>query len=90
MKDRLRITDALVFGTLLQQDAMGLYWTIWQVMSGAFLLDLMKGPSPKADAGARKGQARGGRTSPVDHDVAKAPWAGAGELSRQSKLLDAA
>jgi hypothetical protein len=34
MKDRISAKDALVFITLLQQDVAGIYWMMWEAMSG--------------------------------------------------------
>ena len=35
MKDRITTKDALVFIALFQRDAAGIYWMIWEAMSGA-------------------------------------------------------
>ena len=86
MRDRITTKDALVFTTLLQQDAAGIYWMMWEAMSGAFLLDWMRGRSHNAGAGAPASEARGDR----DDSAMNAPRVGAGEFSGQSGLLDAA
>jgi hypothetical protein len=90
MRDRITTKDAFVFITLLQQDAAGIYWMIWEAMSGAFLLDWMRGSSHNASAGAPASEARGHRVPAVDDSAMNAPRAGAGEFSGQSGLLDAA
>lgn len=88
MRDRITTKDALVFITLLQQDAAGIYWMIWEAMSGAFLLDWIRGSSHNASAGAP--EARGQRVPAVYDSAMNAPRAAAGEFSGQSGLLDAA
>ena len=50
MRDRLTTKDALVFITLLQQDAAGIYWMIWEAMSGAMAFRYLRdwiGPRPR-------------------------------------------
>ena len=90
MRDRITTKDALVLITLLQQDASGIHWMIWEAMSGAFLLDWMRGSNHNASAGAPASEARGHRVPAVDDSAMNAPRAGAGEFSGQSGLLDAA
>jgi len=90
MKDRITTKDAFVFTTLLQQDAAGIYWMIWEAMSGVFLLDWMRGSGHNASAGAPTSAARDHRVPAVDDGAMNAPRADAGEFSGQSGLLDAA
>ena len=54
MTDRITTKDALVFITLLQQDAAGMYWMIWEAMSGAFLLDWMRRSSHYVGSGTSR------------------------------------
>ena len=50
MRDRLTIKDALVFIALSQQDLAGIYWMIWEAMSGAMAFRYLRdwiGPRPR-------------------------------------------
>jgi hypothetical protein len=90
MRDRITTKDALVFIMLLQQDAAGIYGMMWEAMSGAFLLDWIRGSNHNASAGAPVDEARGQRVPAVYDSAMNAPRAAAGEFSGQSGLLDAA
>ena len=84
MRDRLTIKDALAFTILLQQDAVGIYWMIWDAMSGAILLDWMRGRSHKA--GTAASAARGHRVPAIGDSAMNAPQAGAGEVFSVERL----
>ena len=86
MRDRLTTKDALVFIALSQRDLAGIYWMIWEAMSGVILLDWMRGRSHKAGAGAAASAARGHRVPAVGDSAMNAPQAGAGEVFGQSGL----
>ena len=90
MRDRITIKDAIVFTTLMQQDAAGIYWMIWKAMSGVFLLDWMSGRNHKAGAGAAASAARGHRVPAGGDSAVNAPQAGAGKVFGQSGLRHAA
>lgn len=89
MRDRITTKDALVFITLLQQDVAGMYWMIWEAMSGALFLDWMKRSSHNVDSGTPASEARGNHVAP-DDSATNASRTGAGEFSGQRELLDAA